>query len=72
MSKHFLRCALAEQAFLEADAMIDHVLKNQFPKDSHLYQACVAGIVTSYCRPFTAGQGLGNLPRDFEKSRLAE
>jgi hypothetical protein len=65
-SKHFLRLALAEQAFLEADAMAEHILANKFATDSHLYQACVAGLVTSYTRPFTESEGLGRLPKDID------
>lgn len=65
-SKHFLRLALAEQAFLEADAMAEHILANKFEHNSHIYQACVAGLVTSYTRPFTECEGLGRLPKDFD------
>lgn len=66
-SKHFLRLALAEQAFLEADAMAEHIFANKFDPNSHIYQACVAGLVTSYTRPFTEGEGLGRLPKDFDE-----
>ena len=64
--KALLRFAMAEQAFLEAKAMANHLLSAKMQDGSHLYQACVTGMATSYCRPFTAAEGLGKLPADFE------
>lgn len=65
--KNILRLALAEQAFLEAKAMTDSLLKECPDPGSHLYNSCIAGLAISYARPFTSSQGLGSLPAEFEK-----
>lgn len=64
--KSFLRLALAEHAFLEADAMVEHLLIEDISPFSHLYHACIAAIVSSYCRPFMEATGLGPLPSKFK------
>ena|ERR1035437_1167986 len=66
-SKQILRLARAEQAFYEAAAMANHLLVSKYSPDGHLYYACIAGLVVSYCRPFTSAQGLGQLPAEFEQ-----
>jgi hypothetical protein len=65
-----LRFALAKQAFLEADAIAEHILSTRIDPQSPLYYAAVAGMSASYVRPFTENTGLGSLsslekfPRD--------
>jgi hypothetical protein len=71
-SKYLLRIAMADQAFKEADAMADHILSSKLDPGGHLYFACVAGVVTCYCRPFMSAQGLGPLPKDFEDFTASE
>src|ERR1017187_8439401 len=60
-SKHLLRIAMAEQSFMEAGAMIDHILLNNLDSTGHLYSSCVVGAVVCYCRPFVGANGLGSL-----------
>ena len=64
-SKHFLRLALADQAFREADAIAEHLLVTNIEPGSHLYHAGVAGLATSYCRPFMSATGLGPISPEF-------
>jgi hypothetical protein len=71
-AKYLLRLGLAEQAFLEAEAMIDHVIQNRLDPSGHLYFACVAGIVVSYCRPFRSANGLGDLPKNLQDFQDSE
>ena len=58
-----LRFALAKQAFLEADAMADHIVSAEIDSESPLYFAAVTGMSASYCRPFTENTGLGSLKK---------
>src|ERR1017187_10242539 len=71
-SKHILRLARAEHAFYEARAMADHLLAGKYDPHGHLYHACIAGLVVSYCRPFTSAQGLGRLPAEFDQFKNVE
>jgi hypothetical protein len=47
--------------------MANHLLVSKYSPDGHLYYACIAGLVVSYCRPFTSAQELGQLPAEFEQ-----
>jgi hypothetical protein len=47
--------------------MANHLLVSKYSPDGHLYYACIAGLVVSYCRPFTSAQGLRQLPAEFEQ-----
>jgi hypothetical protein len=64
-SRHFIRLALAGQAFREADAMAEHLLSSPIQPGDALYHASVAGMVVSYCRPFMSASGLGPLSSYF-------
>ncbi|WP_414664846.1 hypothetical protein [Horticoccus sp. 23ND18S-11] len=70
-SKHFLRLALANQAMREADAMASHIMTTKIAPGSDLYHAAVAGMVTSYCRPFMSATGLGPLSSEFGRFKDA-
>lgn len=62
-----MRWALADHAFMEADAMVQHVCEAKLQPDSHLFSACVAGAVICYGRPFTESKGLGALPKEMQQ-----
>lgn len=70
--RDFLIYALAHEAFKEAGALAEHLLGMEPPPDKTLFAACVAGIVTSYCRPFMDADGLGKLPPEMEKFETME
>ena len=59
-----LQFALADHAFREADALTEHLISMTPSPSSHLYAACVSGIVVTYCRPFSGADGLGKLPQE--------
>ncbi len=65
--KELLRWALADHAFREADALAKHILDSKMEPGTHLFSACVAGVVVSYCRPFMGAEGLGPLPLEMRQ-----
>ena len=65
--KDFLRLALADHAFREADALAQHIIESKFPSESHLLSAAVAGVAVCYCRPFMSATGLGPLPPSMQE-----
>src|SRR5260370_13371252 len=65
--KAVLRFAFAKTAFLHAQAGTKILLSSN-GEYTDLHHCLVAGIVTSYARPFMSANGLGRLPKMFDEN----
>ena len=65
--KQIKRLIYASDAFQQIEALIEHMESPETKIDDTLYSAMISGVVTTYAKNFNKSDGLGPLPKLYEK-----
>jgi hypothetical protein len=67
LTKHFTRLVFADESFRQAKMLADQMITTGLDPYSNLFTPMMTGIVVTYAKNFNEANGMGPVPRLFER-----